>query len=130
MSPEYDLLGFDLTRPLDREEADEVLGWLDTIDQPAPRNQLLQEIARCLTVTASRAKDEADIKGMMAILTDELASFPADIVASELRSWARREKWWPTLSELRDRCQQAMRVRKSLRHWCGRDAFGLVKVPA
>lgn len=123
-------MGFDLTKALDPAEADEVLGWLNVLDQPYERPALVKEITRCLLLTKARAQDQTDQTLMLSVLTSELSEFPADVVASELRSWSRREKWWPTLSELRDRCQQAMRVRKSLRRCCDRAAFGLVKVPA
>ena len=42
------------------------------------------------------------------------------VIRAELRGWARSQKWWPTLSELRERCERAMRLRKSLRFHCER----------
>lgn len=122
-------MGFDLVRPLNPERAAEVLGWLDTLDRKPSRAELVTEIGRCLMLTKSRPQDQGDQTLMLAALTQELSEFPADVLATELRKWARREKWWPTLSELRDKCQQAMRVRKSLRRCCERDVFGLLPVP-
>lgn len=113
-------LGFDATRPLDPIDAAEVLGWLDAIDRRPSRPELVQEVTRCLAVTVAREREQADLKAMLAVMAEELAEFPQDVLRAELRAWARREKWWPTLSELRDRCQRAMRVRKSLRFHCER----------
>jgi hypothetical protein len=111
-------LGFELTRPLDPAEAADVLGWLDVLDRRPSRAELVQEVTRCLAVTVARERDQADLKAMLAVMAEELAEFPADVLRAELSAWARREKWWPTLSELRDRCQRAMRLRRSLRFHC------------
>jgi len=109
-----------VTRPLDANEAAAVLGWLDTLERRPSRPELVQEVTRCLAVTVARERDQADLKAMLAVMAEELAEFPADVLRAELRSWARREKWWPTLAELRERCERAMRLRKSLRLHCER----------
>jgi hypothetical protein len=129
LSDEYDLLGFDLMRPLVPNEAEAVLVWLDEIDRPPAHAELVQEITRCLMLTRAGRQDQHDVTLRLAALAQELRAFPADIVTAALRDWARRERWWPTLSELRDACQRAMRVRKSLRRCCERDAFGLRPLP-
>ena len=113
-------LGFTVTRPLDVEDATAVLGWLDTLDRRPSRPELVQEVTRCLAVTVARERDAADLKAMLAVMAEELAEFPADVLRAELRTWARCQKWWPTLAELRDRCQKAMRLRSSLRDHCMR----------
>ena len=106
-----------------------MLAWLDEIDRPAPHAELVQEITRCLMLTRAARQDQQDQTLRLAALAQELKVFPADIVIAALRHWARKERWWPTLAELRDDCQKAMRVRKSLRRCCARDAFGLLPLP-
>lgn len=129
LSGEYDLIGFDLLRPLVAGEAETVLGWLDEIDRPASHAELVQEITRCLMLTRAAKQDQQDQTLRLAALAQELKAFPGDVVIAALRQWSRRERWWPTLAELRDECQKAMRVRKSLRQCCERDAFGLLPLP-
>lgn len=97
-----------------------MLSWLNALDRRPNRSELVQEVTRCLAVTVARERDQADLKAMLAVMAEELAEFPADVIRAELRAWARHEKWWPTLSELRARCQRAMRLRKSLRFHCAR----------
>lgn len=115
ISTEYDLMGMDLIKTPSREQANQVLAWLDQIDTQTQRSILVQEITRCLTLTKSRVQDENDIALLLGALTQELLEYPADIVISELRKWPRAQKWWPSLSELRTNCDHAWRVRKSLR---------------
>ena len=129
LSDDYELLGFELIRPLVPSEAETVLGWLDEIDRPAAHQELVQEITRCLSLTRAARQDQQDLTLRLAALSQELKAFPADIVIDALRQWARKQRWWPTLAELREACQQTMRVRKSLRRCCERDAFGLLQLP-
>ncbi len=129
MSDEYELVGFDLVRPLVASEPETVLAWLDEIDRPAAHAELVQEITRCLMLTRAARQDRQDQTLRLAALTQELKAFPGDVVIAALRQWARKERWWPTLAELRDDCRQAMRVRRSLRRCCTRDSFGLPALP-
>lgn len=129
LSDEYELVGFELLRPLVASEAETVVAWLDELDRPASHPELVQEITRCLLLTRAAKQDQQDQALRLAALAQELKAFPADVVIAAMRQWARREKWWPTLADLRDACQHAMRVRRSLRHCCERDAFGLPPLP-
>jgi hypothetical protein len=36
----------------------------------------------------------------LAVYTDELGQYPADIVVKVLRDWPKQSKWWPTWHEL------------------------------
>lgn len=114
MDESGDVIGIKAVAPLAREAAAEVLGWLMAINRPGTRLELAREVGRCLVLTKSRAINEDDQTLMIAALIDELAAFPRDVVATALRNWARREKWWPTLAELRAGCQRAMRYRRAL----------------
>ena len=104
--------------PIDRAAADSVLDWLDALDRPLSLPALVQEIGRCLMLTKSRPRDADDQALMLGALADELAAFPGDVVATELRAWARRETWWPTLAEIAERCRRATRARNGLRRAC------------
>lgn len=108
MNADFDVLGYrgrlpDGLRPL-----------VELINQPAGPKMVNGAAARCLSVTKSRATDGMDLRMMLAVFADELAEFPEDVVATAFRNWARREKWWPSLAEIRDHCQRLNRVRSSL----------------
>lgn len=111
----------EITGPLETDDIAQVLGWLAVIDTPPTRLDLVQEITRCLSLTTSRNRSDMDLKLMLAALVEELSDLPADALKAALRKWARLEKWWPTLSEIRNLAQEQMRLRSSLRYWCEAD---------
>lgn len=111
----FEFIGFDLVNPIDPTAARDVLGWLDATSRRSGKVEMVQEITRCLSVTAARAKDQTDLKVMLAVMAEELSEFPADVVREALRTWAREEKWWPSLAEIRERCLKATRVQRSLK---------------
>lgn len=82
---------------------------------PAGAEAVMRAAARCLAATVSRPTDQTDLKMKLAVFAEELAEFPEDVVATAFRKWAQREKWWPSLSEIRDQCQRLNRVRQSLK---------------
>jgi hypothetical protein len=111
----FEFIGFEVVNPIEPSEAREVLGWLAAIDHRPSQAEAVKEITRCLSVTAARAKDSADLKMMLGVMAEELSEFPADVVRESLRDWSRTEKWWPTLSEIRERCLKATRVQSGLK---------------
>lgn len=98
-----------------------VQSWLAVLNQKPTARELMQEITRCLSLTASRSRDQADLKLMLAALSDELQDMPADLLRAGLRKWARQEKWWPTLNEIIVAAQSAGRRRQNLAFWIGLD---------
>lgn len=50
----------------------------------------------------------------VAAMTDELAKYPLDLVATSLRTWARKENFWPSLAEILAPIKREMAWRKSL----------------
>jgi hypothetical protein len=109
MNADFDVLGYRGRLPA------ELKPLVDRINQPAGPKMVNGAAARCLSVTKSRATDGMDLRMMLAVFADELAQFPEDVVATAFRKWAQREKWWPSLAEIRDQCQRLNRVRASLR---------------
>jgi hypothetical protein len=110
----YDLVGYEAIAPLDRASLDALRPLVDRITAPAGREAVVRAAASCLQVTKSRAPDSADLRLMLEAFADDLAEFPADAVATAFRKWQRMEKWWPSLSEIRDHCQRATKWRRSL----------------
>lgn len=125
-------------RPLERERIDPVYGyevevvgyrWEATPLEPAltaarelivqatvpmAPAQLKGEIARLKASTKARAEQADEVTLTMAVLAEECALWPADVVRSALRGYARRETWFPSLAELRDQLQRHGRNRRLL----------------
>ena len=75
---------------------------------------MTQELTKCLLVTKSRAKPDEDITLFVAAMTEELSAYPLDLVASSLREWSRKEKFWPSLAEILGPIKREMGWRMSL----------------
>lgn len=112
---EWGLAGFTAARSLTQEERMKIGQLAESLLTPTPAQQVRREAAKCLTVTASREREGMDIKIMLEVFADELSEFPPDVVGMAFREWARREKWWPTLSEIRNTCLREVKWRKSLK---------------
>jgi pimeloyl-ACP methyl ester carboxylesterase len=80
----------------------------------APAKIVMAELLRLAAVTKSRAESEEDQAFRFAAFRDELAEFPEDVVRTALRKIGRREKFFPSLADLRDQCQREFRHRKLL----------------
>lgn len=114
VSAEYDLTGFRVTGQLTSTEREEIRSLSRALTRPADRDQVTQELTKCLLVTKSRAKPDEDMTMYVAAMTDELAKYPMDLVATSLRAWARKETFWPSLAEILAPIKREMGWRKSL----------------
>lgn len=82
--------------------------------KPAPSRVISDELARLRMATVSR--DQApSIEIMLDVYADELAEYPVDIVVDGCRSWSRREKFWPSVAELREQMDRLVLRRRRLR---------------
>lgn len=65
---------------------------------------------------AVRNKGSVDMEATFFVYAEDLAEYPADVVADVIADWGRNEKWWPTVSELRSQAYSlAYRRRAMLR---------------
>lgn len=114
VNSDFDLIGYDVVKPIDKAEAQAVIAVMDAIEiyDPTP---VVKAATICLSVTTAREREFADVKMMMAALVDGTREFPADIAVSAFRRWQKSERWWPTLAEIRQFCNEEHRWRKSLR---------------
>ena len=67
-------------------------------------------------VTAAQDRADEDLEAAFTFYAEELEDqgYPADIVSSACRRWARRETFWPALAELTGLCDQLVRDRRML----------------
>ncbi len=111
---EGDLDGYELIGSIAPALVDRLEKMARYLTRPSRREVVIMHATRCFSVTKSRAYEVDDMKITLAVLADELSEFPPEIVAAVFKSWARRDKWAPSLAELRDFCQREMRWRRSL----------------
>lgn len=82
--------------------------------EPATADMVKRELVRLRMscVPHNEAEDEAATR--LQILGEECRNWPPDILRGALRGWARREKFFPTLAELRAELQRHSRCRRTL----------------
>lgn len=110
----YDVVGYEIAVPLDDAAQEAVAALLVPHLAPAPASLIDRELARLrASCIAARIEDD-DLAMRFDVLMDECEGWPADVVRSALRGWAAREKYFPTLAEVRDALQRHGRARRSL----------------
>lgn len=114
VSQEYELVGYRADKPLTPEQRAQIQTLSRNLTRPSDRQFVTQEVTRCLSLTKSRSKDEADLTLMLAAFTEELVKFPPDLVSWSLRKWAGAETWWPSLAEIMAPIKKEMAWRNSL----------------
>jgi len=83
--------------------------------QPVPAAALRQHLNYLRAATGGRmAGDQTDSALVAAVLAEELRTWPHDVVRAAIYGWARREKWFPSLSELREELHRHGRRRAAL----------------
>lgn len=112
---DFNLLGYERIGPIDESTRLMLADVAARITEPSTGEHIAGCAARCLAMTKSRDPGGLDVRAMIAGFVDELGEFPPDAVATAFRKHARQEKWWPSLSEIRDQCQRATRWRRSLK---------------
>lgn len=93
------------------EELRSALALVGRCLKPTPAKFIVEQMAACDLVTKARAEHEGDTAARAAIFAEDLAEFPADVVAEAFRYWRRTEKWSPTVSDIRERCWRKASVR-------------------
>lgn len=92
-----------------QNQAEQAILVLREFNKPLPTQQIIKLIARLQIICPERAKTEYDTKARTAILVEELSKYPADVVNYVLRM---RYKWFPSLSEVLDNCDNEIAYRK------------------
>lgn len=103
-----------LPKPMMPPETDDIRTMVEVSLSPSTAAQIAPELTACLSVTKSRSRDGLDLKLMVAKFVDELLEFPADIVQTALKGWAREEVFWPSLAEIRKACVWRVERRRRL----------------
>lgn len=113
LTSDFELQGWRRTADLPSNMLPALRQTAEAITKPAGRSLAAQEAGRCLLLTKSKSSDQTDLKLMIAALADEMGEYPADVLVTAFRRWAKREKWSPSLAEIKAECDRLCRLRKS-----------------
>jgi len=97
--------------PHDRQAA---IGIVAAYMAPCGGRLVREELARLRASTKSRQQSDDDLAMTFQVLAEECQEYPPDVVRWALRSWARRETFFPSLAEIRDELQRHSRRRRLL----------------
>jgi hypothetical protein len=96
-------------------EAANALAIVEAACRPADASLVLAELTRCFAVTKARDDGDANLQATLSVLVEELEDFPPDVIRDALRSWARQERFRPSLAEVREYCWARFGRRHTLR---------------
>lgn len=108
------LTGYKLDGAIDLEELNIARQMVLAALEPVPLKVLASELAHLRAVTLRRATNEDDEALGFAVLREELAPFPGDVIRGVLRGLARTSKFFPSLAEAYQGCEAAVRPRQLL----------------
>ncbi len=106
--------GYEFKPGWDEAEGQEGLRLLEMLNARAAPEACQQELARLALLTKAKNECQEDLTIRLGVLGEELSEFPIDCVRDSCRSWAKSEKWFPSLSELREACQDRAMKRRGL----------------
>ena len=115
LNSDSDIVGYSLREGCDKDEIKIALAIVESACPLSPGEMVVQELAKVMAVTVSRAKDGNDEELMYVTMASLLVEFPPDVIKDACISWMKCEKWRPTLAEMRERCWQRFLARNSLR---------------
>ena len=92
-----------------QEQVEQATMVLREFNKPLPRQQIIKLIARLQIICPEKNKAQFDTEARTAIWIEELSKYPADVVNYALRM---RYKWFPSLAEVLDNCDNEMAYRK------------------
>jgi hypothetical protein len=108
------LAGYKLGHAVDPEELSLARAMVLAALEPVPMKVLAMELAHLRAVTARRATSESDEALGFSVFREELAGFPCDVIRGVLRGLARTSKFFPSLAEVYQGCEAAVRPRRLL----------------
>ena len=80
---------------------------------PLPAEDILKLMYRLELITnIGKDRTEVDKKARAAVWVEELSKYPADVVTKAMKA---KYKWFPSLAEVMDRCDNEMAYRELLR---------------
>src|SRR5215475_2216884 len=107
-------IGWKLETSVDPAELEVARELVAAALEPVDTKTLMAELAHLRAVTARRAVSEDDEALGFAVFREELSRYPADVIRSVLRGIARTSKFFPSLAEVYQACESAVKPRRLL----------------
>lgn len=98
-----------------RESWADALHQIQRLCEPGGEAVVLAELAKLRVTMAHRNGGAIDERALLAVMAEDLAEYPADVVRAASTAWRRREKWFPTPGELIAECKALARHRYAMR---------------
>lgn len=111
---DFEVVGYQLAPGAPDDDLAVAREMVDHCLQPGSESAIKSALALLRVSTKSRAEVEDDLALGQQVFADELAKYPADVAWSAVLKLARREKFYPSLSELRDQLQREGKMRQAL----------------
>jgi hypothetical protein len=110
------VIAYDISDDAPRDVLDQVITIAGLAMVPAPNEFIIGELYRLRMLTAGQNKTDFDLQATFRFYAEDLEEqrYPADVVRSACRRWARRGTFWPALGELIAECDALVRERRIL----------------
>ena len=76
---DYNLTGYQMTKEVTKQDKDTAIKMLGKALEPLPANTILQELTRLKLKTMARNMTTEELSLQLAVYTDELGQYPADL---------------------------------------------------
>lgn len=82
--------------------------------KPAPRELVIKELTAMSIGMARRKDHDTDFRALLVVYANDLAEYPSDVIADACKALRRENRFFPTISEMRDACEERFEFRRSL----------------
>ena len=117
VSPEY---GFMRVREIpqfstnDPEGLKELHRALEHSTKPCPKDEILKELYAMSLGMARRKDQDIDFKMMLSVYANDLGEYPRDVILDACGEIRREQRFFPTIADLRDFCEERFEFRRAL----------------
>lgn len=87
---------------------------LEILNQPSGRDCALREIGALSLVMPRKNRDDGDLKILVTVYASDIEEYPEDVLAWVCRDIRRKQRFFPTIDELRSACEQRCALRRDL----------------
>ena len=111
---EPQVAGYQIEGKVPLEDAEAALRGVTLFDACDKPRVYAAELARLKVLTVSKHLTAEDLTLQIAVMTDEISTFPVDVARHACRTWVQGNKYFPAWAELKALCEGAVRFRRDL----------------
>jgi hypothetical protein len=109
-----DFMGYELTTECDQTDLNAALALVSNVSQHCPHDIAAKAVGALRMRTKARKETEDDLEMLMAIFTDDVSEYPADVVVDACKTWGKANVFFPSWSELNELCDRRFRKRAAM----------------